>query len=34
MADIKVNSATMREKKSNFENIAKDIKKYIYDMDN
>ena len=34
MADIKVNSATMREKKSSFENIAKDIKTYIDDMDN
>lgn len=34
MADIKVNSATMREKKSRFENIAKDIKTYIDDMDN
>ena len=34
MADIKVNSATMREKKSIFENIAKDIETYIGDMNN
>ena len=34
MADIKVNSATMREKKAIVENIAKDIETYIGDMNN